>query len=105
MQKNQFSFDPCEKCALLGMTKLEKIPNEYNYQNMGGKIDQSLKYETNQVIIDITKPLFDVNNKDKIDEANVPMADIEGIKKGKEHFLANCIALKRESGIEIHELL
>jgi hypothetical protein len=64
---NEFSIEPCEKCALLGMTTLEKIPNEYNYQNIGGKISQLLKYETNQVIIDLTKPLFDLHNKDKIE--------------------------------------
>ena len=64
---SEFSYEYCENCARLGMSKLEKIPNEYNYQNMGGKISQILKYETNQVIIDITKPLFDIDNKDKID--------------------------------------
>jgi hypothetical protein len=61
-----FTFKYCDECARLGMTTLEKIPNEYNYQNMGGKIAQSLKYETNNVIIDNTKILFDINNKDKI---------------------------------------
>jgi len=64
---DKFSFEYCEHCATLGMVKLEKIPNEYNYQNIGGKIVQSLKYETNQVIIDTSKPLFDIDNKDKID--------------------------------------
>ena len=64
---SEFSFEYCEDCARLGMVNLEKIPNEYNYQNMGGKIAQLLKYETNKVMFDITKSLFDISNKDKID--------------------------------------
>jgi hypothetical protein len=67
MYNANFSFEYCDECARLGMTKLTKIENEYNYQNIGGKIAQSIKYEMNKVIIDNTKILFNINNKDKIE--------------------------------------
>lgn len=63
---SNFSFDYCDTCEKLGMIKLEKIPNEYNYRNIGGKVIQVLKYETNKIIIDTSIPLFDLENKDKI---------------------------------------
>lgn len=63
---SNFSFDYCETCEKLGMINLEKIPNEYNYRNIGGKIIQKLKYENNKIIIDTSIPLFDLENKDKI---------------------------------------
>lgn len=40
----------------------------------------------------IEKEKYDANNKDKVDEKNVPMADATGIKAGQELFDANCIA-------------
>ena len=49
------------------MSALNKIPNHYNYQNIGGKIAQTLKYETNRVPIAIDKPLFDIDNHDTIE--------------------------------------
>ncbi|MCW3092158.1 MAG: hypothetical protein JWP81_3227 [Ferruginibacter sp.] len=38
------------------------------------------------------KEIYEANNKDKIDESNVPMANAVGISNGKEHYMANCIA-------------
>jgi len=64
---NKFNFELCDQCGLLGMSALNKIANQYNYQNIGGKIIQSLKYETNRVPIDIDEPLFDIDNNDIID--------------------------------------
>ncbi len=40
----------------------------------------------------IEKEIFEANNKDKIDESNVPMASEAGIKRGKENYIANCVA-------------
>ncbi len=46
----------------------------------------------------IEKEIFDANNKDKIDENNVPMADAAGIKAGEQMFEANCIACHLKGG-------
>jgi cytochrome c oxidase cbb3-type subunit III len=44
------------------------------------------------------KAAFDATNKDKIDEANVPMADAAGIKVGEKLFEANCVACHMKGG-------
>ncbi len=46
--------------------------------------------EMNQARIE--KEAYEANNKDKIDESNVPMANEAGIKRGKEFYTANCVA-------------
>ncbi|MEP7254461.1 MAG: cbb3-type cytochrome c oxidase N-terminal domain-containing protein [Ferruginibacter sp.] len=40
----------------------------------------------------IEKEIYDANNKDKVDENNVPMADASGIQAGQQMFEANCVA-------------
>ncbi len=44
------------------------------------------------------KEIFEANNKDKVDENNVPMADAAGIKAGQIIFEANCVACHLKDG-------
>lgn len=46
----------------------------------------------------IEKEIFEANNKDRIDENNVPMADASGIKEGEKMFESNCIACHLKGG-------
>ncbi len=46
----------------------------------------------------IEKEIFEANNKDKVDEKNVPMADASGIKAGQTMFEANCVACHLKDG-------
>lgn len=44
------------------------------------------------------KAAYDAQNKDKVDENNVPMADAAGIKAGEALFEANCVACHMKGG-------
>ncbi len=46
----------------------------------------------------IEKEIYEANNKDKIDENNVPMADIAGVQAGQRMFEENCIACHLKGG-------
>lgn len=46
----------------------------------------------------IEKEAYEANNKDKIDESKVPMADATGIANGQKIFEANCIACHLKGG-------
>ncbi len=46
----------------------------------------------------IKKEIYDANNKDKIDESSVPMADANGILSGKQMYEANCVACHLTDG-------
>ena len=46
----------------------------------------------------IAKEVYEANNKDKIDEEHVPMANADGITAGKNLFEANCVACHLKDG-------
>ena len=46
----------------------------------------------------IEKEIFEANNKDKVDENNVPMADAAGIKAGQIIYETNCVACHLKDG-------
>lgn len=46
----------------------------------------------------IEKEAYEANNKDKIDESKVPMADASGIANGQKIFDANCVACHLKGG-------
>lgn len=46
----------------------------------------------------IEKEIYEANNKDKIDENNVPMADASGLAEGKDLFTAKCWACHGKAG-------
>jgi len=56
------------------------------------------EYQEEMAYAQAAKEEYDANNKDKIDAANVPLADVNGIKMGKEYFMANCIACHGANG-------
>lgn len=56
------------------------------------------EYATEMESARIEKEIFDANNKDKVDENNIAMADINGIKAGHEMFEANCAACHLNDG-------
>jgi cytochrome c oxidase cbb3-type subunit 3 len=69
-----------------------------NFHVLGNGKNPIEEYAVEMANAKMAKELYESNNKDKIDEANVPMADADGIKRGKEHFLANCIACHGSKG-------
>lgn len=46
----------------------------------------------------IEKEAYEANNKDKIDESKVPMADAAGVANGQKIFEANCVACHLKGG-------
>jgi hypothetical protein len=66
IKSNDFTVKKCETCSKLGMVQLPKTPNKYTYSNVGGKLIQTLEFNSNSVQIDLDKPLFDIANNDII---------------------------------------
>lgn len=63
---------------------------------LGKNPEEEYKIEMEKAMI--AKELYESQNKDKIDEKNVPMADAAGIKIGESLFDANCIACHLKGG-------
>lgn len=56
------------------------------------------EYEAEMNKARIEKEIYEANNKDKIDENNVPMADASGLAEGKDLFTAKCWACHGKAG-------
>lgn len=56
------------------------------------------EYEAEMNKARIEKEIYEANNKDKIDENNVPMAEAAGISEGKDIFTAKCWACHGKAG-------
>jgi cytochrome c oxidase cbb3-type subunit 3 len=69
-----------------------------NFHVLGNGKNSTEEYAAEMTNARIAKEAFDANNKDKVDEANVPMANAAGVANGKERFLANCIACHGAKG-------
>jgi cytochrome c oxidase cbb3-type subunit 3 len=69
-----------------------------NFHVMGSGKNPSQEYLTEMEKARVEKEAYDANNKDKIDEKNVPMADATGIAGGKEMYSANCVACHGKLG-------
>lgn len=63
-----------------------------NFHVLGNGKNPTEEYLAEMNNAKIEKEEYDAKNKDKIDEANVPMANAGGIKNGKDFYTANCIA-------------
>jgi len=63
-----------------------------NFHVFGNGKNPTQEYAAEMASAQAAKEVYEANNKDKIDEANVPMADATGIDKGKENYMANCVA-------------
>ncbi len=69
-----------------------------NFHVLGNGKNPTEEYAAEMNKAEVEKAEYEAKNKDRIDEANVPMANAAGIEKGKEYYTANCIACHGASG-------
>jgi cytochrome c oxidase cbb3-type subunit III len=69
-----------------------------NFHVLGIGLNPTQEYNTEMEQARISKEIYEANNKDRIDEKNVPMADADGLKAGQRLFEANCIACHLKDG-------
>ena len=69
-----------------------------NFHVLGNGKNPTEEYAVEMENAKIAKELYEANNKDKIDETMVPMADAAGMKIGKDDYIANCIACHGSKG-------
>lgn len=69
-----------------------------NFHVFGYGKNPTEEYETEMANAKIAKELYEANNKDKIDENNVPMADASGLTAAKEIFSTKCFACHGKGG-------
>jgi len=68
------------------------------YHVTGTGMNPTQEYAAQMEDARIAKEKYDAENKDKVDEANVPMADAAGIEKGRAIFKENCVACHGQLG-------
>lgn len=68
----------------------------FHVLGLGKNPDQEYAAEMEKAKIE--KEIYDAQNKDKVDENNVQMADANGIKAGQEMFEANCVVCHMKGG-------
>lgn len=69
-----------------------------NFHVLGIGLNPTEEYNAEMEKARIAIENYEANNKDKIDENNVPMADAAGIKAGHDLFQANCVACHLSDG-------
>ncbi|MFN8244442.1 MAG: cbb3-type cytochrome c oxidase N-terminal domain-containing protein [Ferruginibacter sp.] len=69
-----------------------------NFHVLGYGKNPDQEYQAEMEKAKVEKALYEAQNKDKIDENNVPMADAAGIKAGQDMFEANCVACHLKGG-------
>ena len=62
-----------------------------HFHVLGSGKNPTEEYQAEMEKAQVDKEIYDAQNKDKIDEQHVPMADAAGIKMGQEMFEANCV--------------
>lgn len=70
----------------------------FNFHVMGNGKNPSQEYVAEMEKAKIELEIFEANNKDKVDEKNVPMADAAGLAEAKEYFIAKCKVCHGEKG-------
>lgn len=68
------------------------------YHAFGSGKNPTEEYAAEMEKAKIEKEIYESNNKDKVDEKNVPMADAAGIANGEKLFEANCVACHLKGG-------
>jgi cytochrome c oxidase cbb3-type subunit 3 len=68
------------------------------YHVTGTGMNPTQEYAAQMEDARIAKEKYDAENKDKVDEANLPMADAAGIEKGRAIFKENCVACHGQLG-------
>ncbi len=69
-----------------------------NFHVLGIGLNPTQEYNAEMEQARIAKEMYEANNKDKVDENNVMMADADGIKAGQRLFEANCVACHLKDG-------
>lgn len=69
-----------------------------NYHVFGIGLNPAQEYSAEMEQARISKEIYEANNKDRVDEKNVTMADVGGIKAGKTLFEINCVACHLKDG-------
>lgn len=69
-----------------------------NFHVLGIGLNPTQEYNAEMEKARIAREIYDANNKDRIDENNVPLADADGIKTGQRLFETNCIACHLKDG-------
>lgn len=69
-----------------------------NFHVFGLGMNPTQEYNAEMQKAKIAKEIYDANNKDRIDENNVPLADADGLKAGQRLFEANCVACHLKDG-------
>ena len=70
----------------------------FNFHVFGNGKNPTQEYAAEMEQARIEKEIFDANNKDRIDDSNVPMADATGLTVAKEIFTAKCFACHGKLG-------
>ncbi len=68
------------------------------YHVTGTGLNPTQEYAAQMDAARIAKEKYDAENKDKVDETKVPMADAEGIEKGRSIYKDNCVACHGQLG-------
>ena len=69
-----------------------------NFHVFGTGKNPTEEYAAEMQNAQIEKEIYEANNKDKIDENNVPMADANGLARAKEIFTTKCFACHGKEG-------
>lgn len=69
-----------------------------NFEVLGYGKNPTQEYNAEMAQAKVQQELYEANNKDRIDENNVPLADAAGIAKGKEIFTTVCFACHGKNG-------
>lgn len=69
-----------------------------NFHVLGIGLNPTQEYNAEMEKARVAKEFYDANNKDRINEEHVPMADADGIKAGRKLFEANCVACHLKDG-------
>ncbi len=70
----------------------------FNFHVLGSGKNPTEEYQAEMETARIEKEIYEANNKDKIDENSVPMADANGILAGRQMYEANCVACHLTDG-------
>jgi len=68
------------------------------YHGFGSGKNPTEEYAAEMENARIEKEIYEANNKDKVDEKNIPMADAGGLKAGQTMYEANCAACHLKDG-------
>lgn len=69
-----------------------------NFHVLGLGMNPTQEYNAEMEKARIEKEIYEANNKDRIDEKNVPFAGADGLKAGQRLYEANCVACHLKDG-------